>query len=134
MAVIADQIAKAAAHYFLSDRSMLEVVKSFFYLGYTENSGAGFGILQGQNSIIMWLTIAFIGFVFYYYGKLPNDKKVVAFAALMLGGAVGNLLDRVLLGAVRDFIAFTFWPSFNIADMALTVGAIGLLAYFWKEK
>jgi signal peptidase II len=131
---IADQAAKAAAHYFLSGIRMLEVIGSFFYLGYTENSGAGFGILQGYNSAAMWLTIIFIGAVIYYYDRLPNDKNVIVFTALMLGGAVGNLIDRVLIGAVRDFIAFTFWPSFNIADMALTVGAIGLLIYLWKEK
>lgn len=94
----------------------------------------GFGFLQAQNAALAWLTLIFIGALMYYYDRIPNKKNVIILIALILGGAVGNLIDRAFLGFVRDFIAFTFWPTFNIADMAITVGAIGLLIYLWKKK
>ena len=53
---------------------------------------------------------------------------------LFLGGVVGNMFDRLIRGRVVDFIDFTYWPAFNVADAALTVSAIGLVIYFWNEK
>lgn len=127
--VVFDQLAK----YFVSGISKT-IINNFLYLNYTENTGAGFGIFQGQNALLACLMLIFIGGVLYYYDKLPARKDVVVFVSLVLGGAVGNFIDRIYIGSVRDFIAFTFWPSFNIADMAITVGGIGLIIYLWKKK
>ncbi|MBN2111961.1 signal peptidase II [Candidatus Woesearchaeota archaeon] len=110
------------------------VISNFLYIRYTENTGAGFGFLQGQNSLLAWLMLIFIGLVLYYYDRIPEKKSIVVFASLVLGGAVGNFIDRIYLGFVRDFIAFTFWPSFNIADAAITIGGIGLIIYLWQKK
>ena len=75
-----------------------------------------------------------IGIIIYYYDKIPKNKYAEISAALILGGAVGNLIDRVLRGHVIDFIDLRIWPSFNIADTAISIGAIGLILYLIKKK
>ncbi|MEM3126518.1 MAG: signal peptidase II [Candidatus Woesearchaeota archaeon] len=104
----------------------------FFSISHVINYGAGFSILQGWRWFLIAFTIAVIGYVIYNYKKIPN-KVVAFFVALIFGGAIGNLIDRIIYGYVVDFISFSFWPSFNIADSAITIGAIGLIAYYWKE-
>ncbi len=94
----------------------------------------GFGLFQGNNTIIAFLMLIFIGLVLYYYDRIPKNKAAVIFAALLLGGAIGNFIDRIFFGFVRDFIDFSFWPAFNIADAAITIGGIGLLVYLMKKK
>lgn len=110
------------------------VIENFLSINYMKNTGIGFGLFQGQNTAVIFLMMIFIGLVLYYYDKIPKNKWVVALAALLIGGAVGNLIDRVSFGFVRDFIDFSFWPAFNMADAAITVGGIGLLVYFMKKK
>ncbi len=100
---------------------------------YLTNTGAGFGILQGQT---VWLLIASamvtLGFILYY-NHLPKEKWVQVLSALFLGGVIGNLLDRFFRKEVIDFIDFSYWPAFNVADASITVAAIGLIVYFWKK-
>jgi len=129
--IVLDQITKSAAKAYLEEP--FQIIKNFISFSYVKNTGAGFGILQGQNLMIAFLTLAFVGAVLYFYDKIPHEKKTVVFTGLLLGGAVGNLIDRFALGFVRDFIAFSFWPAFNVADMGITVGGIGLIVYLWKE-
>jgi len=105
---------------------------SFFSITHTINYGAGFNILQGWRIFLILFTFSAIGVIFYYYKQIPNNL-VSFYAALILGGAIGNLLDRILFGYVVDFITFSFWPSFNVADSAITLGAIGLIIYYWKD-
>ncbi len=105
---------------------------SFFSITHTINYGAGFSILQGWRIFLILFTFFAIAVVFYYYKQIPNNL-VSFYAALILGGAVGNLLDRILFSYVVDFITFSFWPSFNVADSAITLGAIGLVIYYWND-
>lgn len=128
---VLDQLTKAAAKAYLAEP--LSVIRDFFSLSYVKNTGAGFGILQGQNMMIAFLTLAFIGAVLYFYDKIPHEKKTVVFTGILLGGAVGNLIDRLVFGFVQDFIAFSFWPAFNVADMGITIGGIGLIVYLWNK-
>ena len=94
----------------------------------------GFGIMPGQNMLIAWLMVIFIGAVLYYYDEIPKKKHIIMLVGLLVGGAIGNLIDRFVYGFVRDFIAFSFWPAFNVADMAITIGGIGLVIYLWRKK
>lgn len=100
---------------------------------YVTNTGAAFGILQDQT---VFLTLmAFIGLVaIYLYYRFPPFSHWLASVAIgmMLGGAVGNLIDRVRLGRVTDFIDFPHYPAFNVADSSITVGiAILLVGYLY---
>lgn len=128
LVVIVDQATK-----FCAAGKHAVIAENFFSINYIKNTGIGFGLFQGNNSAIIFLTLIFIGLVLYYYDRIPKNRWVVLLAALVLGGAVGNLIDRIALGFVRDFIDFAFWPAFNIADSAITIGAVGLIAYFIKK-
>ena len=100
---------------------------------YLTNTGAGFGILQGKTVWLLVVSlIVALGFVLYY-NQIPKEKGVQVFSALFLGGVMGNLLDRFFRGKVIDFIDFSYWPAFNVADASITIAAVGLIVYFWKK-
>jgi len=84
--------------------------------------------------ILILITIVIIGIILYYYKDLPKKYLPIISTSLILGGAIGNLIDRFLFGFVIDFIDFRIWPAFNIADSAVTIGVIGLIIYFWQTK
>ncbi len=120
-------------------RSNLLVGQSYFELGFfrithVNNTGAAFGLFQGQSFILTIIGLAGIAIFLVYtlviYRGLPFLDNMTNRAALGLvfGGTVGNLTDRLRFGQVTDFIDFGFWPAFNIADPALIVGVI-LFAY-----
>ena len=99
---------------------------------HTQNTGAAFGIFQGMNIILSAITIIILAGIAWYYPKIRKDQLVLV--GLIAGGAIGNLLDRVRLGYVTDFISVSVWPAFNVADAAITIGAVLLAYQLWKEK
>lgn len=96
---------------------------------YIKNTGAAWGTLQGANIFLAILTIAVIIFILIKWKELEGIP-----ISLILGGAVGNLIDRIIFGHVIDFIDFKYWPLFNIADSAITIGVIMLLWKGLKKK
>ena len=95
------------------------------------NSGAAFGILQGQGLFLTVTAVLAIGAIVFYYAFPPMEHGLLRVAlGLQLGGAAGNLLDRVRFGAVTDFIHFPHYPSFNIADSSIVVGLAVLIGFF----
>ncbi|MBI5393489.1 signal peptidase II [Candidatus Woesearchaeota archaeon] len=108
-------------------------LSSFFSLTYITNTGSSFGSLQGYNQLLIWVIILFIGFILYYLHSF--EQNLFPALGLVLGGALGNLIDRIRIGAVIDFIDFKVWPVFNIADSAITIAAIIIvvLTFFWKK-
>jgi signal peptidase II len=98
------------------------------------NSGSLFGLFQGSFSVLAWLSLVVIGGFFFYYEKIISTGGVLEIGSgLVVGGAIGNLIDRVLFKAVIDFISVGWWPSFNIADSAISIGIVLLICFFWKE-
>ena len=98
------------------------------------NSGSLFGLFQGSSLVLVWLSILIIGAFFFYYEKIQKSSLLCRLgSALIVGGAIGNLIDRIIFKAVIDFIDLKIWPSFNIADSAISVGVILLIIYFIKE-
>ena len=112
--------------------SVFEV--GFFRLVHVYNTGAAFGLFQGQSFLLTIIAlvsvIALLLYAFFFHHKFPflGSRLGKLALGLVLGGAVGNLIDRIYLGHVTDFIDFDFWPAFNIADSAIVVGVI-ILAY-----
>ncbi len=108
---------------------------SFVKIQFVKNFGIGFGLLN--LPVLRWVMVAviaaiIIGILYYYSRSCSQSRPVFIFAlALVLGGALGNLVDRIMYGFVVDFIDFGFWPAFNIADSAITAGIILLIGYFW---
>lgn len=103
--------------------------KSWFLINYVENTGAAFGILKGNR----WLFVIIALIVIYLIFKNLDENNQYGLG-LLLGGVMGNLIDRAFLGYVRDFIDLKLWPVFNVADMANCVAVIILIIYLIKEK
>ena len=96
-------------------------------LHHVTNTGAAFGILKDQTGFLILTTLVGLAAIYLYYRFPPFDHLIVPIAVgMMLGGAVGNLLDRLRLGEVTDFIDFPMWPAFNVADSSITI-AIAVL-------
>lgn len=98
------------------------------------NKGAGFGILQGKIGLLTLISLIVVGGIIFFYNKISSEKIVQILTALFLGGATGNLMDRLFRGYVVDFINLTFWPAFNVADACISIAAIGLIIFFWRKK
>ncbi len=110
----------------------------FFSIIFVKNTGAGFGILQGYNIILIVVSIMVLWFICKYYKKIPDEKYVIFASGLITAGIVGNLIDRIFRGYVIDFLDLFIknyhWPTFNIADSALVIGVVLLIYYFSKKQ
>ncbi len=94
------------------------------------NTGAAFGMLQGQTFFLTVTTLLGLGAILLYYLYPPMDNRVLRMAlGLQLGGAIGNLSDRIRVGEVTDFIQWPHWPAFNVADSAITVGVVAIVVF-----
>ena len=102
--------------------------RGFFRFTHTENTGSIFGILQGQNTPLIFVSSIGICVLIMVYYSQPRPTNLLRFSlALQLGGAFGNLLDRLRLGAVTDFIDVGPWPVFNLADASIVTGLLLLV-------
>lgn len=144
--LVLDQITKK----FIVDRftlhEMLPVINNFFDITRIHNTGAAFGMLANADPMIripffILIPLIALGMIFYFLKTLPDSNKWSALAlSFILSGAVGNLIDRILYGYVVDFLYFSwkheyFFPAFNVADSAISVGAFMLaLAMFETKK
>ncbi len=102
----------------------LPVIKGIFHITLVHNRGAAFGILKNQVPLFIFTSIFAIILVYYSLKKNIQQKTYTVSLTLILGGALGNLIDRLFFGYVIDFLDFRIWPVFNIADSAVTIGAI----------
>jgi signal peptidase II len=125
-----DQFSKVIIINKLSLHQSLPLIKGIFHLTLVYNRGAAFGILKNQIPLFIVTSLVAIILIYLNY-KRNKQKKSFSYnlsLALILAGALGNLIDRLFFGYVIDFFDFRIWPVFNIADSAITVGAF-LLAY-----
>lgn len=103
-------------------------------LTYVTNTGVAFGLFKEAGTFFIFIAVLVISVLVVYLRKLPKDQQLVRIAlGLQLGGAFGNLVDRLRLGYVVDFIDFKFWPIFNIADSAIVIGVVLLMVAMWRE-
>ena len=95
------------------------------------NTGSAFGLFTGQNTLLIFVSILGIGFLSWIYGRQKHPKRLLtASLALQLGGALGNLSDRLFIGHVVDFIDVGPWPIFNVADASIVIG-LGTLGWLF---
>ena len=95
------------------------------------NTGAAFGILQGQGAFLTLTAFVAIAAIAFYYAFPPSEHRLLRLAlGLQLGGALGNLLDRLRFGEVTDFVTFPHYPSFNVADSSIVVGLVAIFGFF----
>ncbi len=130
--IIADQITKFIILRDVGLHTTIPVIPGFFQITHVQNPGGAFGFLANQSALvrgILFLAVSTVavGLVAWFYHKTPPTHRWLAAGfALIFGGAIGNLIDRVRLGRVVDFLDFFIgrwhWPAFNVADSAITVG------------
>lgn len=105
-----------------------------FRIVHTTNSGAAFGIFPNQGSLFILIAVVVVLAIVLYQRRLPAGGWLIRLTlGLQLGGAVGNLLDRLYYGYVIDFIDIGFWPIFNLADASIVMGVVILAYRLWRE-
>ena len=134
--VIADQISKILVRVQLPESEVWPRDFELIRFRHVENSGAAFGILQDAGPFLIVGSLIGIAVVLLLLRTVTANNRLYRSAlALILGGAIGNLIDRLLYGTVTDFIDPTHYPAFNIADSAIVVGVITLvLSSFYLEN
>ena len=142
--LIADQLTK-----FIVDQTMplhhsIPIIDDLFSLTYIRNTGAAFGILSGSAAafrlpfLLLFSTVAIV-FIVVMLRRLPDrETGLITALAFILGGAIGNLIDRIAYGEVIDFLDFYWsrfhWPAFNLADSFITIGVLITVYYLIKAK
>jgi signal peptidase II len=105
------------------DRRVLPLVQ----LVHVRNKGVAFGFFSGGGTLVLVFTLVTLAVLVGYFALRPDRPWLWLPTGLLVGGALGNLIDRVANGAVTDFIKLPHWPAFNVADMAITFGVLALL-------
>ncbi len=126
MVLILDRITKSAVN---SDIRVGDVHKFLpgVNLVHIQNSGVAFGFFSGGGALVLVLTLAALAALVVYFLLRPTRPGLWVPTGLLVGGAIGNLIDRLSTGSVTDFIKFPLWPAFNVSDMAITFGVLALL-------
>jgi len=132
-----DQIVKAIVVQRLYLHDSIVVIPDFLSITRIHNNGIAFGLFQDRiPEVFMIVTmLSMLAVLYFYLTVTPRGALLSIGCSLILGGALGNLIDRFRLGYVIDFINFSFWPTFNVADSAVSVGvALLMVSFFQGEK
>lgn len=129
--VIIDQIIKYFVSAYLQPVGSVSVIDNIFSLTYVENKGVAFGMFSDMRWIFVALTsILLVIIIFYMFKKRPKGNFFYVCAALIIGGGIGNLIDRIFYGYVIDYLSLSFFPPVcNFADYCITAGTIMLVIY-----
>lgn len=137
LVIIADQISKWAIVKYMDLYESIPIIDGWLHITSRRNRGAAFSMLQDQRLFFIILTLIVVIILIYFIYKIYKEYKYVTFAlALILGGAIGNLIDRIRFGEVIDFIDLQIinFAVFNIADSAVVIGTILLLIHMFFAK
>lgn len=137
--IMLDQMIKLLIKSKMTLTEEITIIPNFFSLYYVENTGAAFSILTNKTLLLVLIAIACLVLLDCYITKLLKISKLEIISyGLVIGGIVGNLIDRLLYESVIDYLSFTIFnynfPVFNLADIAITCGIFLLLYYYIKEE
>jgi signal peptidase II len=131
LVVLLDQLTKAIVRDNLALGESWPNESWLVKITHVTNTGAAFGMLQGQDVFLTVTAIFGMAAIIFYYAFPPTEHALIRLSlGLLLGGAIGNLIDRIRFGAVTDFIHFPHYPSFNVADSCITVGIFVIAGFF----
>ncbi len=140
----ADQLTKAIVAQKIPFLNSKSIIPGFFNLTHIRNRGAIFGFFSqsGSQFLYIMLTLASLAalafVVFYFFKTPPSERLMIISLSLILAGALGNLIDRIFRGYVIDFLDFYVkkwhWPSFNISDASITIGAVFIIFIFFFRR
>jgi len=138
--VIGDQLTKGLIQQSMVLNQSIPVWDGIFSITYIHNTGAAFSMLAGKTQVLALFQVIIIGVILGYYilkGRKSHPLLRLSLAMIVAGG-IGNLIDRLTLGYVVDFLDFHFWPIFNVADIGVSAGCVLLAGYVFfiegKEK
>ncbi len=144
LVVLCDQVSKALILKNLPLHHNIAVIAGLFDIVHVHNPGGAFGLMAGMGSglrtvVFLFISSLAVGLILYFYLKTPPTHRLLAIGfALIFGGAIGNLIDRLRFGIVVDFIDVYIgtyhWPAFNVADSAITVGIFIFLFHLLFKK
>jgi signal peptidase II len=142
--LVLDQLTKMIVDRTMSLHQSIPIIDGLFNLTYVRNTGAAFGIFAGSHEafrlpFLILVSVLALGFVVVMLKRLRDEETgLITALSLIIGGAIGNLIDRVLYGEVIDFLDFYWsnyhWPAFNVADSCITIGVLITLFYLIKAK
>lgn len=136
--LILDQITKILIYKFISSGESIKIINNFFYLSFHKNSGAAFGIFHGNLLFLICVSILILIYLIYEMKNNLKNMKIFYSICILIGGLLGNLMDRVFLGYVRDFLEFKIFnynfPIFNISDTFITIGVSLLILFILMEE
>lgn len=137
--LIIDIVSKMVVSSLMDVHDSIIIIKNFFYITYVRNTGAAWSMFAGKTWLLIVVSLIIIGFIcFYIYKNKPKSKIEMIGYSLVLGGAIGNFLDRVIYGYVIDFFDFYIfgynYPIFNVADIFIVVGVMILVLCVWRDK
>ena len=140
--ILADQFTKYLAVIHLKDKPVIPIIQDVLELSYLENRGAAFGMLQNQKIFFVFFVSIILAVIVYVIYKMPVDRKynkLHVFLTFIASGAIGNMIDRLRLDYVVDFISFVLihFPIFNVADIYVTVATaflVILILFFYREE
>ncbi len=133
--LIADRLTKILVFNAISPNQTIGIVPGIFHLTLVLNKGIAFGLFRGMRLLFIITSLAIIVLIFIYMQKSRSrDLLNRVSIGLIIGGALGNLFDRLKFGYVIDFLDFQVWPVFNIADSSITVGAIILVLRILSKR
>ncbi|MDD4705735.1 MAG: signal peptidase II [Bacilli bacterium] len=133
-----DQISKILIDLYLSINDSYTIIKNFFHITYINNYGAAFGILNNKLWLLIIFTLLTIFIIYRYINTFKINKRNEIAFSFLLGGVLGNLIDRLFLGYIRDFLDFNIFgidfPVFNLGDTFIFLGAVLLMIAIYKGE
>ena len=137
--ILLDMVSKYIVSRLLIVNESVMIIKNFFNITYVRNTGAAFSIFSGNTFFVMVISfMIIIGIILYIRKNKPSNKIEKISYSLILGGAIGNFIDRIIYGYVRDFIEIDIfgwdYPIFNLADVFVVVGVILLVIATWRGR
>jgi len=136
LVILSDQISKIWVQNNLNLIESIPVIRGIFHITYIQNPYSAFGLLKFHNAIFVIIALLVILIViFFLRDRIAEKNKLVFFSLIfLLGGSLGNIIDRLRVGSVIDFLDFRIWPIFNIADSAINIGLFLLVVHFLFHK
>ncbi|SHF67494.1 signal peptidase II . Aspartic peptidase. MEROPS family A08 [Desulfofundulus australicus DSM 11792] len=133
--LVVDQFSKGLVQYLMYEGQSVPVIPHVFHLTYVRNPGAAFGLFAHRTAFFIVATLLVVAGAVAGALRLPPGHRLLRLSlGLVVGGAIGNLIDRLRFGLVVDFLDFRIWPVFNLADTAIVTGAFLLLYTLWREE
>ncbi|MBS5916127.1 MAG: signal peptidase II [Clostridiales bacterium] len=130
-----DQVSKWLVRDAMDLGQSIPIISSLMSLTYIENRGAAFGIMAGGRVLFIALTFLLLAFLLWYRHQNKHQSFLLEISTgLIIAGALGNLIDRIVKSSVTDFIDFHFFPIFNVADIAVTCGVFLMAVFIFKDE